>query len=146
FNRYLCRPAVRLLSRTSITPNAITLAGLVVAIAAAFLFARGSYLSSVAGALLFFASGLFDEMDGMIARIKFRESAFGTWFEGFVDNATYLFVFAGIIVGLYQQHGSWALHYGIALIGGCVLSVGVIAAQRKLATKSGRPHEYAGKM
>jgi phosphatidylglycerophosphate synthase len=146
FNRRLCWPLVRFLARTRVTPNALTLAGLLVAILGALLFARGSYWNYVGGAALFFVSGLFDEMDGMIARIKFRESAFGTWFEGFVDNATYLAVFAGIIVGLNRQYGSCALKYGAALIIGCILSVAVIAVQRKLATTRGRPHEYAGRM
>jgi len=145
FNRRLCRPFVRLLTHTRVTPNVLTLAGLLVAILAAFQFARGSYGSCVAGALLFFVSGLFDEMDGMLARIKFRESAFGTWFEGFVDNVTYLVVFAGITAGLNRQYG-WALKYGIALLVGCSLSVAVIAVQRKLATAPGRPQEYAGRI
>ena len=146
FNRWLCRPAVRRLSHTAVTPNGLTLAGLVVSFAGAFFFARGSYLSAVFGALLFFVSGLFDEMDGMMARIKFRESAFGTWFEGFVDNVTYLATFVGIMIGLQRQHGAWALKYGIALIGGSILSIAVIALQRKLATASDRPHEYQGRM
>ena len=146
FNRRLCRPVVRLLSHTRVSPNAITLAGLVVAIAGAFLFARGSYLYYVSGAVLFFVSGLFDEMDGMIARLKFRESAFGTWFEGFVDNVTYLAVFAGIIAGLHREYGAWPVKCGIALIIGCVFSVVVIAVQRKLATSPDRPHEYSGRI
>jgi phosphatidylglycerophosphate synthase len=146
FNRRLCRPLVRLLTHTRVTPNLITLAGLLVAIFGALLFARGSYVNYVGGALLFFVSGLFDEMDGMIARIKFRESAFGTWFEGFVDNVTYLAVFAGITVGLHRQYGSWALKYGIALTIGCLLSVIVISVQRRLSTAPDRPHEYARKM
>ena len=146
FNRSLCRPVVRLLAHTRVTPNALTIAGLIAAIFGALMFARGSYTSSVAGALLFFVSGLFDEMDGMIARLKFRESAFGTWFEGFVDNVTYLAVFAGIIVGLHSEYGGFALRYGSALIVGCILSVVVIALQRKLATSRDQPHEYAGRM
>ena len=146
FNRLLCRPFVRLLAHTQATPNAITIAGLVVAIFGALMFARGSYINYVAGALLFFVSGLIDEMDGMIARIKFQESPFGTWFEGFVDNITYLATFAGIIVGLHREYGSFAWKFGFALIVGCVVSVGVIATQRKLATARNRPHEYAGRM
>jgi phosphatidylglycerophosphate synthase len=146
FNRRLCRPFVRLLTHTRVTPNALTFGGLLVAILGGLLFARGSYVNYVAGALLFFASGLFDEMDGMLARIKFRESAFGTWLEGFVDNATYLVVFAGITLGLHRQYGNWALKCGIALIIGCVLSVIVVGVQRKLSTAPDRPHEYAGKM
>jgi phosphatidylglycerophosphate synthase len=85
-------------------------------------------------------------MDGMLARIKFTESAFGTWFEGFVDNATYLLVFSGITAGLYRQRGPHELIYGLALLTGCLLSFIVIALQRKATTAAERPHEYAGQM
>jgi phosphatidylglycerophosphate synthase len=146
FNRLLCRPAVRLLARTPVTPNMVTTGGLLVAILAAFLFARGYYAAYVAGALLFFLSGLFDEVDGMLARITFRESVFGTWFEGLVDEATYLIVFSGITAGLYRERGSGELIYGYLLIVGCVLSVAVTRLQRKLATAPDRPHEYAGRL
>ncbi|HEX4229283.1 MAG TPA: CDP-alcohol phosphatidyltransferase family protein [Bryobacteraceae bacterium] len=146
FNRWLCRPFVRLLVHTSVTPNALTLTGLVAAVFAAIEFARGTYPHYVAGAALFFLSGLFDEMDGMVARLKFRESAFGTWFEGFVDNATYLIVFAGITVGLERQYGRWPVNLGVALLIGSLLSFVVIGVQRKLFTSPNRPHEYAGKM
>jgi phosphatidylglycerophosphate synthase len=145
-NRWLCRPAVRFLSHTAATPNQITLGGLLVALIAALLYAQGSYVSYVEGALLFFVSGLFDEMDGMIARIKFRESAWGTWFEGFVDNVTYLALFAGITAGLHHQFGGWPVKVGMSLIIGAILSIVIIALQRKLATNRERPHEYAGRM
>ncbi len=144
FNRWLCRPVVRLLSHTLFTPNAVTVAGLAVAILSCWAFARGFYAAYVCGALLFFLSGLCDEMDGMLARIKFRESAFGTWFEGFVDNATYLLVFVGITIGLYRQHGHAELVWGMALIAGSVLSVVLINLQRKRSTDAARPNEYLG--
>jgi phosphatidylglycerophosphate synthase len=146
FNRLLCRGAVRLLAHTGVTPNFITLAGLVLAVVSASYYARGTYASYVVGAILFFLCGLFDDMDGMLARLKFRESAFGTWFEGFVDNATYLLLFGGITVGLYHQRGSRELLWGIALITGCVLSVVVVALSRKRGTAADRPHEWAGRM
>ena len=38
------------------------------------------------GAVLFYVAGLFDEMDGMLARLKFAESPRGTWLEGFADH------------------------------------------------------------
>lgn len=146
FNRLLCRPAVRLLTHTPVTPNWVTLGGLVIAIMAALLYARGYYAAYVGGALLFFLSGLFDEADGMLARIKFRESVFGTWFEGFVDEATYLLLFWGITAGLYRERGPRELTYGYLLIIGCVLSIAVTRLQRKLATAPDRPHEYAGRL
>jgi len=146
FNRFLCRPAVRLLTHTRVTPNWVTIGGLAVAILAALMFARGSYANYVAGALLFFLSGLFDEMDGMLARTKFAESAFGTMFESFVDNTTYLLIFSGITAGLYRQRGSRELIYGLALLTGCLISIIVTEFQRKSATAAGRPNEYAGRM
>ena len=145
-NRTLCRPIVRALTHTGVTPNLVTLTGLVVAVISALTYARGTYLAYVCGALLFFVSGLIDEMDGMLARLKFRESAFGTWFEGFVDNATYLLLFSGITAGLHRQYGKNELIWGIALIAGCVLSVLVIAIQRQALTSPDRPHEYAVRM
>jgi phosphatidylglycerophosphate synthase len=146
FNRLLCRPAVRLLTHTPVTPNWVTIGGLVVGILAAVMYARGFYAAYVVGALLFFLSGLFDEADGMLARIKFRESVFGVWFEGLVDEATYLLVFWGITAGLYRERGPRELTYGYLLMIGCALSVTVTRLQRKLATAPDRPQEYAGRL
>lgn len=53
FNRKLSRPFVRMLTHTRVTPNTVKLAGLLVAVLSAFLYARGSYLAYVAGAIFF---------------------------------------------------------------------------------------------
>jgi len=111
-------------------------------ILAAFMFARGSYADYVAVAALLFVSRLFDEMDGMVAWIKFRESSFGTWLDGFADNATYLTVFGGIVVGRYRQCGTWTLKYGVTFIMGYFISIVVVTVQRKLTTH--RPPEADG--
>src|SRR5260221_7925250 len=66
FNRRLCRPFVRLLSHTSITPNEVTFVGVVVFVLSAVAFAHGTYILYVLGALIFFLAVLFDEMDGML--------------------------------------------------------------------------------
>jgi phosphatidylglycerophosphate synthase len=146
FNRRLCRPAVRWLSHTSITPNAVTFGGVVVTIFSAIALARGNYWSYVVGALLFFAAGLFDEMDGMLARIKFADSPFGTWLEGFADGLSYLLLFGGMTIGLYRQHGNRELWVGGALLLGTVLALVVTNLQRKRATTADRPNEYLGNM
>ena len=95
FNRRLCRPFVRLLSHTPVTPNAVTFGGVVISILSAVAFGRGTYLWSVLGAFIFYIAGLFDEMDGMLARIKFAESPRGTWLEGMADGLSYLLLFGG---------------------------------------------------
>jgi phosphatidylglycerophosphate synthase len=146
FNRRLCRPLVRMLAHTAVSPNAVTLAGLLIACLSAYCFSRGTYFSALVGALLFFLSGLCDEIDGMIARIKFSDSAFGTWFEGSVDNLSYLLLFGGIALGLSRHRGPNELWIGGAVLGGAVLSVAVISWLRQRSTHPERPNEYLGKM
>ena len=146
FNRKLCRPFVRLLSHTSITPNAVTFGGVLVSILSAFAFARGGYLYSVLGALLFYIAGLFDEMDGMVARVKFAESPRGTWLEGFADGLSYLLLFGGITMGLSHRFGRPAIWMGLFLLAGAILSLVVTSLQRRRATTADRPNEYLGRM
>jgi phosphatidylglycerophosphate synthase len=146
FNRRLCRPFVRLLSHTSITPNAVTFAGVLISVLSAVAFAHGGYLYSVLGAVLFYIAGLFDEMDGMLARIKFAESPRGTWLEGFADGLSYLLLFGGITMGLSHQYGRPAVLMGVLLLVGAVLALVTTSLQRRLATTADRPNEYLGRM
>ena len=146
FNRRLCRPLVRALAHTWVSPNMVTLAGLLAAIVSAYCFAQGSYLTSLAGAVLFFLSGLLDEVDGMLARVRFSDSVFGTWFEGSVDNFSYLLLFVGVTVGLYRQRGSQEVLVGELALVGAILSIAVISWQRGRLTHATRPNEYCAKM
>ena len=145
FNRRLCRPFVRMLSHTSITPNAVTFGGIVVSLVSAVGFAHGTYWWSVRGALLFYLAGLFDEMDGMLARLKFAESPRGTYLEGFADGLSYLLLFTGITIGMYRHYGRVAIFLGIALLVGAVLALITTTLQRKRATTPDRPNEYLGR-
>jgi phosphatidylglycerophosphate synthase len=144
FNRRLCRPAVRWLTHTPVTPNAVTFGGVIVSIFAAIAFARGTYWSFVIGALLFFSAGLFDEMDGMLARLKFADSPFGTYLESFGDSLSYVLLFGGMTIGLYRQHGVSQLWVGGVLLIGTVLALVVTTLQRKRAASADRPAEYLG--
>ena len=144
FNRRISRPFVRLLSHTRITPNAITLGGVIISIFSAIAFAHGSYWWYLLGAVLFYIAGLFDEMDGMIARVKFAESPQGTWLEGFADGLSYLLLFGGITIGLSRQYGRAAILIGFALLIGAVLAVVSTSLQRRRATSPDHPQEYLG--
>jgi len=145
FNRRLCRPFVRALSHTSATPNAVTWVGVVISILSAVAFSQGSYWWSALGALLFYIAGLFDEMDGMLARVTFTESPGGTWFEGVADGLSYLLLFGGITIGLHRHYGRPAMVMGIALLVGAVLALIATSLQRRRATSPDRPNEYLGR-
>ena len=146
FNRRLCRPFIQLLSHTRITPNAITFGGVVVSILSAIAFAQGTYVWSVLGALLFYIAGLFDEMDGMLARVKFAETPMGTWLEGAADGISYLLLFGGITLGLSRHYGRIALWMGLALLIGSVLALIATSLQRRRATTPDKPNEYLGRI
>jgi len=146
FNRRLCRPFVRLFSHTGITPNAVTFGGVAVSVLSAIAFAHGTYLWSVFGALLFYIAGLFDEMDGMLARITFAETPMGTWLEGAADGLSYLLLFGGITIGLSQHYGRIALWMGLALLTGSVLALVATSLQRRRATTPDKPNEYLGRI
>ena len=146
FNRRLCRPLVRLLSHTPVTPNAVTFGGVVVSILSAIAFAHGTYLWSVLGAFLFYIAGLFDEMDGMLARVTFAESPSGTYLEGAADGLSYLLLFGGITMGLSHHYGWVAVCMGIALLVGAILALVTTTLQRRRATTPERPNEYLGRI
>ena len=145
FNRRLCRPFVRILSHTPVTPNAVTFGGVLVSILSAIAFGSGTYLWSVIGAVLFYVAGLFDEMDGMLARVTFAESPIGTYLEGTADGLSYLLLFGGITIGLSHHYGRIAVWMGIALLIGAVLALVATTLQRRRATTPDRPNEYLGR-
>ena len=144
FNRRLCRPFVRTLSHASVTPNAVTYCGILISILSAIAFAHGTYWWSALGALLFYVAGLFDEMDGMLARLKLAESPRGTYLEGFADGLSYLLLFTGITIGMYRHYGRAAIFMGVALLIGASLALITTTLQRKRATTPDRPNEYLG--
>lgn len=125
--RWLCRPAVRWLSKTPATPNLVTFAGLAVALLSGYWFAQGYWTAYVLGALLYFMSVLFDEMNGMLARLTFWESAFGCWLETFVDYASYIVLFVGMTIGLYREAGVQWLAVGGLLLFGTLTSFFVVS-------------------
>jgi phosphatidylglycerophosphate synthase len=134
-----------MLSHSSVTPNAVTYCGVLVSTLSAIALAHGTYCWSVLGALFFYIAGLFDEMDGMLARLKFAESPRGTYLEGFADGLSYLQLFTGITIGMYRHYGRIAIVMGIALLVGAVLALITTTLQRKRATTPDRPNEYLGR-
>ncbi|ETA66673.1 MAG: archaetidylinositol phosphate synthase [Methanolobus sp.] len=79
-----------------LSPNSLTIIGLLISIWAAVVFATGNM---IAGALLILFSGFFDMIDGAVARAKNRMSVFGAVLDSVCDRYADAIVFAGIIYG-----------------------------------------------
>jgi phosphatidylinositol phosphate synthase len=92
--RQLIRPLARILSAMRVRPDALTAAGWVLSVCAAVLFAFG--YTKTAGAVMLFA-GLFDALDGAVARESNQMSAFGAFLDSTLDRLSESAIFVGII-------------------------------------------------
>jgi CDP-diacylglycerol--glycerol-3-phosphate 3-phosphatidyltransferase len=86
---------VRWLALSRIHPNVLTFFGLLINIVAAFLFAAGSF--RWAGAVVI-GAGLFDMVDGRVARETNRVTRFGGFFDSVLDRYSDLALLMGLLV------------------------------------------------
>lgn len=86
---------VRALALSRIHPNALTLMGLLVNIFAAALLAGGNFL---AAGLVMMAAGLFDMVDGRVARHTNQVTRFGGFFDSVLDRYSDLVLLMGLLV------------------------------------------------
>lgn len=91
----LLRGILRLLTLLHVKPNHLTFLGFVMSIFVAFAFAWGHF--KLAGILLIVA-GLFDMMDGMVARTLKAETPFGAFFDSIMDRYSDLIMYLGLII------------------------------------------------
>ncbi len=86
---------VGVLSLPWIHPNFLTALGLVINIVAAVLFGKGLF---VAAGLVVLAAGLFDMLDGRVARVTNRATPFGAFFDSVIDRYSDIALFIGLLV------------------------------------------------
>lgn len=123
-------PLVRRLIKLGLTPNAVTTIGLFLNIGVAVIFIAGAEEGGRAdlryvgwaGALVLFA-GLFDMLDGQVARLGNMSSTFGALFDSVLDRYSELIMFLGICYYLVAHHYFISSLFAfIALIGSMMVS------------------------
>ena len=103
-----------------LTPNHVSVLGLVLALVSALAYWKCNPYSPllIVAPLLLLISGLFDALDGVIARIYGQTTIFGGFFDSILDRYVDAIILSGIILG-----GLTELHWGlIALIGSLLVS------------------------
>ena len=126
-DRRFSRALTRMLLPTGISPNQVTIASIAIGVAGGCCFALGTPTAATLGALLFLFSTIVDGCDGEIARLTFRESAFGARLDILGDNLVHLFLFGGIAIGLYRRSGEPMIAtLGFLLVGGVLLSMATV--------------------
>lgn len=111
---HFTEPVVRLLSKTAITPSAITWFGFLLTVGAAALIITGYLL--VAGIVVLIA-GFFDILDGALARRTNQVTRFGAVLDSTLDRLSEAAVLLGILV-FYAREPSIT---GIILVGATLI-------------------------
>jgi CDP-diacylglycerol--glycerol-3-phosphate 3-phosphatidyltransferase len=123
-------PFVRLLIKIGFTPNTVTVVGFILNVGVAVVFVVGAEKSNRgdlsyvgwAGALVLFA-GLFDMLDGQVARVGKMSSSFGALLDSVLDRYSELFMFLGICYYLISHHYFMSSLFAfIGLIGSMMVS------------------------
>jgi phosphatidylglycerophosphate synthase len=141
-NRKISLPISRALARFPITPNMVSLFTLGVGFAAGVFYACGGYWNMLVGAALSVWASILDGCDGELARMKLMESDFGCWLETICDYLYYLFVFAGMAIGLMRSSGTRTyLVWIILLLVGAVTSF-LVTGYGRQRLAAGRPEQY----
>ena len=127
----LINPIIKGMIKMGITPNMVTTIGFVGNVVAAFLFIHASQLTPISmgfswigwgGAILLF-SGLFDMMDGRLARLGNMSTTFGAFWDSTLDRYSELFSLFGITLYLMTASGIWAgVITFLALVGSIMVS------------------------
>ncbi|MGH2353208.1 MAG: CDP-alcohol phosphatidyltransferase family protein [Chloroflexota bacterium] len=101
------------LARTGITPNGLTVLGLLLNAVAGLILATGAFLP---GGVMVLVAGAFDMFDGALARVTNRKTAFGAFFDSTLDRYSEAVVFLGLQVAfLRQPDPDWRSWAGVAL-------------------------------
>src|SRR5579871_1138969 len=132
----VCDKVIRLivhgLALSKIHPNVLTFLGLLINIAAAVLLAAGRFRSA---GFVIIGAGLFDMVDGRVARETNRVTRFGGFFDSVLDRYSDL----GLLVGLLVWYGSinrfgYVVLTAIAMTGSVMVSYVRARAENTIPT------------
>ena len=91
----ITRPLVPFLSKIGLTPDVVTWIGLVINFAAAAVVALGHLLT---GGILLLVAGLFDILDGALARYANKTTTFGAILDSTFDRLSEAVLLCGLLV------------------------------------------------
>jgi len=115
---------VRTIARSPfVTPNILTMIGLLINVFCAWLYGTGHLFW---GGVVLILANLFDMLDGSVARIQGRVTRFGAFFDSVIDRYSDTIVFVGIMIFYARDTRYHSTLYvaltGIVLIGSVLIS------------------------
>jgi len=104
--------------RRPINPNILTFGGLILNVIAGTLLALGQWF---VGAWLILVAGLFDLLDGAMARNQGNATPFGGFFDSVIDRYSDFFLFLGILVFYLRKQAMGEMTLAIVALGGALM-------------------------
>jgi len=95
------------LAPTRVSPDAVTLASLVLGVIAGHLFWYANPWINAAGVVLFIWSDVLDSADGQLARLRGTSTRMGRILDGLADSARFLSLYAHLGARLYVSGWGW---------------------------------------
>jgi len=111
-NLYFIHPLagrlVPFFARLRITPNVVSITGMLFGILAAFAYYHyADVRCAITGFALMIAWHVMDGADGQLARFTHSFSYFGKVLDGISDNVTFLAVYTALALALGHKYGAW---------------------------------------
>ena len=132
----------RVVARTGVSANLISVGGLVLAVIAAVLIVFEFYF---AGLVFILLSRFADGLDGPVARARGEDSSFGGYLDSVLDYGFYALVPLAFAVARPEENGVWAALLLASFLGtgSSFLAFAVIAEKHDLRTEAqGRKSFY----
>jgi CDP-diacylglycerol--glycerol-3-phosphate 3-phosphatidyltransferase len=118
---YITNPIVAVLGKSRLKPNTLTFIELAISIGVAYAIVIGYFLL---GGVLVLVSGLFDLLDGALARSTKQSTKFGAILDSAVDRLSEAAIFCGLLIWYLPKEGATLEIVAIfaALIGSFLVS------------------------
>jgi CDP-diacylglycerol--glycerol-3-phosphate 3-phosphatidyltransferase len=123
---------VGVLSRLQINPNILTFTGVVISFWAAWNFGYGEMRR---GALIVILAGLFDMLDGEVARVSRSVTRFGAFYDSVIDRYSDIILLQGLMVWYArEQRLGYVVLVGIVFMGAILTSYARARAESLIPT------------
>ena len=121
--RRLASRSMGQLEQTSVTPNALSVAGVALCVAGAVVvyFEYKNDWLFLAGAALFVIGSILDILDGALARRGGKGTPFGAFMDSTVDRVGEGFMLGAIALVLMREGSEWGVALAIAAMAGSFL-------------------------
>jgi CDP-diacylglycerol---glycerol-3-phosphate 3-phosphatidyltransferase len=123
---------VRLLTRFNINPNVLTFIGVLISFWAAWEFGYGNFFR---GAIVIILAGMFDMLDGEVARAGRSATPFGAFYDSVIDRYSDTIILQGLMVYYArQQMLGYVVLVGIVFMGAVLTSYARARAESLIPT------------